>query len=93
MRLQREPEIGPQTAETAETALLAGETKTSSQPTANYADQACRADGVLISISSELRSLNFPDAPRRAAYFSPSWTAFQADRGRHFSVMVDGVSD
>ena len=28
-----------------------------------------------------------------AAYFSPSWTAFQADGGRHFSVIVDGVSD
>ena len=28
----------------------------------------------------------------RNAYFSPSWTAFQADRGRHFSVIVDGVS-
>ena len=26
------------------------------------------------------------------AYFSPSWTLFQADRGRHFSVIVDGVS-
>jgi hypothetical protein len=26
-------------------------------------------------------------------YFSPSWTAFQADRGRGFSVIVDGVSD
>ncbi len=26
------------------------------------------------------------------AYFSPSWTAFQADRGRAFSVIVDGVS-
>ena len=25
-------------------------------------------------------------------YFSPSWTAFQADRGRCFSVMVDGAS-
>ena len=25
-------------------------------------------------------------------YFSPSWTAFQADRGRDFSVIVDGVS-
>ena len=23
------------------------------------------------------------------AYFSPSWTPFQADRGRHFSVIVD----
>ena len=28
-----------------------------------------------------------------SAYFSPSWTAFQADRGRYFSVIVDGVSD
>jgi len=28
----------------------------------------------------------------RGAYFSPSWTAFQADRGRDFSVIVDGVS-
>ena len=27
-----------------------------------------------------------------AAYFRPSWTPFQADRGRHFSVIVDGVS-
>jgi hypothetical protein len=26
-------------------------------------------------------------------YFRPSWTAFQADRGRGFSVIVDGVSD
>jgi hypothetical protein len=26
-------------------------------------------------------------------YFSRSWTAFQADRGRGFSVIVDGVSD
>jgi hypothetical protein len=27
------------------------------------------------------------------ANFSPSWTAFQADRGREFSVIVDGVSN
>jgi hypothetical protein len=26
------------------------------------------------------------------AYFSPSWTPFQADGGRDFSVIVDGVS-
>jgi len=26
------------------------------------------------------------------AYFSPSWTAFQADRGRHFKLIVDAVS-
>ena len=30
--------------------------------------------------------------PDQREYFSPSWTAFQADRGRYFSVMVDGVS-
>ncbi|WP_018907558.1 hypothetical protein [Variovorax paradoxus] len=28
-----------------------------------------------------------------AAYFSPSWTAFQADRGRRFNVIVDGISN
>ena len=28
----------------------------------------------------------------KSAYFSPSWTPFQADRGRDFSVIVDGVS-
>jgi hypothetical protein len=27
-----------------------------------------------------------------AAYFSPSWTAFQPDGGRDFRVIVDGVS-
>jgi hypothetical protein len=30
---------------------------------------------------------------RQCAYFSPSWTAFQADRGRDFSVIVDGISN
>ena len=29
----------------------------------------------------------------QGAYFSPSWTAFQAERGRDFSVIVDGVSN
>jgi len=29
---------------------------------------------------------------QKSEYFSPSWTAFQADRGRYFSVIVDGVS-
>jgi hypothetical protein len=27
------------------------------------------------------------------AYFSPSWTVFQAERGRDFSVIVDGISN
>jgi len=38
-------------------------------------------------------SVNFSEVLRRIAYFSPSWTLFQADRGRHFSGIVDGVSD
>ena len=32
-------------------------------------------------------------SPLLHAYFSPSWTAFQADRGRDFSVIVDGISN
>jgi hypothetical protein len=32
-------------------------------------------------------------ASRLDAYFSPSWTAFQAERGRDFSVIVDGISN
>ena len=27
------------------------------------------------------------------AYFSPSWTTFQDERGRDFSVIVDGISN
>ena len=30
---------------------------------------------------------------RLGAYFSPSWTTFQAERGRDFSVIVDGISN
>jgi hypothetical protein len=30
--------------------------------------------------------------PCSPAYFSRSWMAFQADGGRDFSVIVDGVS-
>ena len=29
----------------------------------------------------------------KVAYFSPSWTTFQAERGRDFSVIVDGISN
>jgi len=40
------------------------------------------------------RAANSQQRPvSQVAYFSPSWTAFQADRGRDFSVIVDGVSD
>lgn len=30
--------------------------------------------------------------PLAGAYFSPSWTGFQRDRGRRFSLIVDAVS-
>ena len=33
-----------------------------------------------------------PSKEALVAYFSSSWTPFQADRGRDFSVIVDGVS-
>ena len=46
---------------------------------------------------SFLAGLPFPllssSKQERLAYFSPSWTAFQADRGRDFSVIVDGISN
>ena len=46
----------------------------------------------LLSCVSRLRSIRI--ALRVVlAYFSPSWTAFQADRGRDFSVIVDGISN
>jgi len=43
------------------------------------------------------RMLGYALAPERrgqfsAAYFSPSWTLFQPDGGRDFSVIVDGIS-
>jgi len=34
-----------------------------------------------------------PEFVEARAYFSPSWTAFQADGGRDFSVIVDGISN
>jgi len=37
-------------------------------------------------------AVDLPAVAVAAAYFSPSWTVFQADRGRDFSVIVDGVS-
>ena len=40
-----------------------------------------------------LQDLLNAESPLLAEYFSPSWTPFQADRGRDFSVIVDGVSD
>lgn len=45
--------------------------------------------GVLLEVAGTPVDL----AGRLDEYFSPSWTGFQADRGRGFSVIVDGVSD
>jgi len=39
------------------------------------------------------KNLEIALPPVKTEYFSRSWTAFQADRGRGFSVIVDGVSD
>ena len=43
-----------------------------------------------------LRMLAYPAVEFAAdaldAYFSPSWTLFQPDGGRDFSVIVDGIS-
>jgi hypothetical protein len=50
-----------------------------------YCDTPAPAQNVL------LMSLGYGST--QGAYFSPSWTAFQADRGRDFSVIVDGVSN
>ena len=54
------------------------------------------AAGVPVTLLSATRdatqTLAHHGASGLAEYFSPSWTAFQADRGRCFSVMVDGVS-
>ena len=44
----------------------------------------------LVAIRSEREIIMA--AARAHAYFSASWTAFQADRGRDFSGIVDGVS-
>ena len=55
------------------------------------------ADGRLHRKGKTASELHFmghtPSDNRHGAYFSPSWTAFQADRGRDFSVIVDGISN
>jgi hypothetical protein len=51
------------------------------------------------AVATALRGTKFKPATihrslmRLSAYFSPSWTAFQAERGRDFSVIVDGISN
>jgi hypothetical protein len=39
-----------------------------------------------------VRAMFEEEKPHLRAYFSASWTAFQTDRGRDFSGIVDGVS-
>ena len=48
--------------------------------------------GLVTDVCLKRTVRNYVEMSQRA-YFSPSWTPFQADRGRHFSVIVDGVSD
>jgi len=47
----------------------------------------------LLALQKELIAANKlgHTAASLSAYFSPSWTAFQADRGRCFSVIVDDI--
>ena len=53
---------------------------------------------VQLPLPQDVQSAPPPPPPASAsaqapdAYFSPSWTPFQADGGRDFSVIVDGVS-
>ena len=53
------------------------------QPDYGHTHQELRRKGMTLMLLWE----------EHAAYFSPSWTAFQADRGRDFSVIVDGISN
>ena len=52
-----------------------------------------RADPSRLMGAVDLLNRRFGRGAVTVAYFSPSWTAFQADRGRDFSVIVDGVSN
>jgi hypothetical protein len=44
-------------------------------------------DGAIVTATARDTSMG-----RYGAYFSPSWTPFQPDGGRDFSVIMDGVS-
>jgi hypothetical protein len=56
---------------------------------------ACRTTTLLVKAHQTCTRIlrESPAAASLRAYFRPSWTAFQVDRGRGFSVIVDGVSD
>ncbi|MEW5882373.1 MAG: recombinase family protein [Pseudomonadota bacterium] len=76
---------------------------TSNQRDTSIEDQVRRCTEIARRHGYEVESaLIFSDAAvsgadealdkRLGAYFSPSWTAFQADRGRHFRLIADAVS-
>ena len=58
-------------------------------PEPTLAAQALGNELDLYWIAGKLLALAIP---LLLAYFSPSWTPFQADRGRCFSGIVDGIS-
>jgi len=51
------------------------------------------AQDTVNQVGQEMTKRNMSIQPTLTAYFSPSWTAFQAERGRDFSVIVDGISN
>ncbi len=57
-------------------------------PTRTFQKNVFGHDGGETGVDEDFAARGFQNA-----YFSPSWTAFQADRGRDFSVIVDGVSN
>ena len=60
---------------------------------AKLEDRHAARQRVSVPILAELHAWMLQTLPLVTAYFSPSWTAFQADRGRDFSVIVDGISN
>jgi hypothetical protein len=46
----------------------------------------------IAALEAEAARIGQVEIKAAIAYFSPSWTAFQADRGRCFSGIVDGIS-
>ena len=63
------------------------ETSTLKKTSAQYRSEIAALKRRLAALESIVGKLS------KHAYFSPSWTAFQADGGRDFSVIVDGISN
>ena len=68
------------------------ETKRRAKYTLEFKLEAVRLvkGGQVASVTAKI--LGIPKASLDA-YFSPTWTVFQAERGRDFSVIVDGISN